>query len=196
MLLLSIIAKLFSGGPRISCGWRPRSSRWHQPIFLPATNKVCEGYVFKGVFLSTGGVCPIACRDTHPPDKYIPRQVHPEAGTSPLGRCTPGQVHPRPGSPPGHVRSPGRYTPWVDTPCPVHAGIHTPLPSACSDTHPVCSGCWEIVNKLSVRIPLEWILVAILVRRGERAAPGPFPWIATGVNCTAISNIVVASASV
>ena len=27
-------------------------------------------------------------------------------------------------------------TPQADAPCPVHAGIHTPLPSACFDTPP------------------------------------------------------------
>ena len=30
---------------------------------------------------------------------------------------------------------PGRH-PWADTPCPVYAGIHTPLSSACWDSHP------------------------------------------------------------
>ena len=35
--------------------------------FLPITNEVCEGYVFTGVCLSTGGVCPIACWDTITP---------------------------------------------------------------------------------------------------------------------------------
>ena len=47
---------------------------------------------------------------------------------------------------------PRQTSPWVDTPlgrplqgrppCPVHAGIHTPLPSACWDTplHSYCSG--------------------------------------------------------
>ena len=58
---------------------------------------------------------------------------------------------------------PGRLTPWADTrhtplgrhplwedppgqtctPCPVHAGIYTPLPSACWDTHPLPSACWD-----------------------------------------------------
>ena len=32
-------------------------------------------------------------------------------------------------------RHPWADTPWADTPCPVHAGIHTPLSSACWDTH-------------------------------------------------------------
>ena len=30
---------------------------------------------------------------------------------------------------------PGRHPPWKDTPCPVHAGIHTP--------HPVNAGIWS-----------------------------------------------------
>ena len=64
------------------------------------------------------------------------------------------------------VRHPPRQTsPWADIPrqtppCPVHAGIHTPLPSACWDTHtPLPSACWDRVNKQAVSIPLECILV-------------------------------------
>ena len=30
--------------------------------FLPPANEVCEGYVFTGVCLSTGGACVVACR--------------------------------------------------------------------------------------------------------------------------------------
>ena len=48
-------------------------------LLLPA-NEVCEGYVFTGVCLSTGGcVCPIACWDTHPPGRHPPGQTHPPA---------------------------------------------------------------------------------------------------------------------
>ena len=58
----------------------------------------------------------------------------------------------------------GQTPPWADnpqadTPCPVHAGIHTP--SACWDTHPLHSACWDTVNKRAVRIPLECILVLL-----------------------------------
>ena len=61
---------------------------------------------------------------------------------------------------------PGRHPLRADTPpgqtppCPVHAGIHTPLPSACWDTPPcaVHAGI-QSVNKWAVRIPLECILV-------------------------------------
>ena len=43
------------------------------------------------------------------------------------------------------------HIPWADThpppdrhpPCAVHVGIHTPLPSACWDTHPLPSACWD-----------------------------------------------------
>ena len=35
-------------------------------------------------------------------------------------------------------------TPQADTPSsPVHAGIHTALPSACWDTHPLPNACWD-----------------------------------------------------
>ena len=37
-------------------------------------------------------------------------------------------------TPPGQTSPLGRHPP----PCPVHARIHTPLPSACWDTHPPC----------------------------------------------------------
>ena len=52
-------------------------------------------------------------------------------------------------TPPGQTslgrHPPGRH-PWADTPprqtplCQVHAGIHTPLPSACWDRHGYCCG--------------------------------------------------------
>ena len=86
----------------------------------------------------------------------------------------------------------GIHPSWIDTPCPVHAGIHTPLPSACWDTHlpgrhpqgdtppaqcmlgytHTCmrgythlpSACWDTVNKRAVRILLECILVCICFR--------------------------------
>ena len=36
------------------------------------------------------------------------------------------------------THTPGQTSPWTDTPYPVHAGIHTPLPSACWDRHGYC----------------------------------------------------------
>ena len=44
----------------------------------------------------------------------------------------PGQTPPRADTP--HQTSP-HQTPWADTPCAVHAGIHTLLPSTCWNTH-------------------------------------------------------------
>ena len=38
----------------------------------------------------------------------------------------------------GQTLPPGRNPPGETPPCPVHAGIHTPLPSACWDTQPPC----------------------------------------------------------
>ena len=57
---------------------------------LPPTNDVCEGYVFTGVDLSTGGV----------PGQVHPGRYTPWAGT-PSGRYAPS---PRAGTPPGQVR--------------------------------------------------------------------------------------------
>ena len=69
------------------------SNRCPIQVWLPA-NKVCEGYVFTGVCLSTGGV----------PGRYPSMQIHPLPGT------LPGQVHPLTGTPPS------RYTSWAGTP--------------------------------------------------------------------------------
>ena len=45
---------------------------------------------------------------------------------------------------------------------PLHAGIHAP------DRHPLCSACWDTVNKWAVCTPLECILVsqASVILRG------------------------------
>ena len=45
----------------------------------------------------------------------------------------------------GRYKNPSPFpSPWADTPCPVHAGIQTPLPSACWDTQtPLPSACWD-----------------------------------------------------
>ena len=81
----------------------------HCTILLPPANKVCEGYVFTSVCLSTGGCLP------QPPGRH------------PLLRQTP---------PWADTPSPGKHPPGQTPLCPVHAGIHTPLPSACWDTPP------------------------------------------------------------
>ena len=80
---------------------------------LPPANEVCEGYVFTGVCLSTGGQYV---------GRYTPRQVHslPRAGTPP-GRypptgIPPGRYIPLAGTPPAGT-SPQMYTPQA-----VHAG--------------------------------------------------------------------------
>ena len=123
--------------------------RYVKNIFL-FVNEVCESYVFTGVCLSTGDVCPNACWDTplgrHPPRQTPARQT-PSGQTPPpwadifLGRNPPPRAcwdrHPLPSAC------------WMHIPRPMHAGIHTPLRS----------GCWDTVNKRAVRIPLECILV-------------------------------------
>ena len=109
--------------------------------YLPPANEVCKGYVFTGVYLSTGGGCLPLIRGvsaTHPPE-----QTHPWADTS---RQT--------NTPPGHT-----------SPCPVLAGIQIPLAPCMlgytlppSPPHPM-QILRDTVNKQAVRIPLECILV-------------------------------------
>ena len=120
-----------------------------ESFLLPPANTVCEGYVFTGVCLSTGGVClwSQGVSATHP------RQTHPQADISlgrppgrpprkhPLGRHTPRQTSPVQ-KPPGR-HPPGRHPP----------GTHHP-----ADTHPP-SAFLDMVIKWVVHIPLECILV-------------------------------------
>ena len=47
---------------------------------------------------------------------------------------TPGQTPP--GRTPG-IHPLGKHPPGADTPAQLHAGIHTPCPIACWDTHPL-----------------------------------------------------------
>ena len=68
---------------------------------------------------------------------------------------THGQTPPldRPPNPQADTPPPAQYMLGYTPPCPVHAGIHPPLRSA----------CWDTVNKRAVRIPLECILVTHLI---------------------------------
>ena len=81
---------------------------------LPPGNEVCEGYVFTGVFLSTGGGGGVVSA----------------SGPGGVFATPPGQTSP------GHTHTPLFRHPWTDTPgqthtpgqtppCTVHAGIHT-----------------------------------------------------------------------
>ena len=80
--------------------WQVWPVKFHDLALLvsfPSANEVCEGYVFTGVCLSTrGGVCPIACWDTHTPgicwDTH-PLGRHPHGQTPPLGRHPTCAVH-------------------------------------------------------------------------------------------------------
>ena len=85
-----------------------------------AAKEVCEGYVFTGVCLSTGGVCPNSCWDTHIPraDTH-PGQIPP--GRHPLGKHPPGQIPPWADTP--LDRHPPAKHPLARPPCTVHAGI-------------------------------------------------------------------------
>ena len=119
-----------SGGSRIFqvVSTNPEGEVWRGCVnlLLPPANEVCEGYVFTGVCLSTGGG-DSTCAGTPPrsaPGRYTPtpQQVHPQTSTPllagtppgryppprqvPPGRYTPQQVHP-----PGQFPPQGRYTP-------------------------------------------------------------------------------------
>ena len=67
---------------------------------------------------------------------YVFTDVCLSTGGEPQGQTSPGQT------------PPGRHQPLPSTPS-----------SASGDTHPLPSACWDTVNKRSVRIPLECILV-------------------------------------
>ena len=101
-----------------------------ESFLLPPANTVCEGYVFTGVCLSTGGVClwSQGVSATHP------WQTHPQAD-NPLGR-PPGRS---PGNTPWADTSPGRHplcrNPQADTPQ-AHTTQQTP-------TRPVHSWIWS-----------------------------------------------------
>ena len=81
-------------------------------LFLPPANEVCEGYVFTGVCLSTGGCLP-----------------HCMLGYTPTGQTPSGQTDTPLGRPPWTDRHP---PPGQTPPCPPE---QTPFPcSACLDT--------------------------------------------------------------
>ena len=75
-----IIRIVFSGGSK---GGDVNPKGGDANLLLSPANEVCEGYVFTGVCLSTGDVCPIACWDTPQDQRQTPPS--PEADT-PLGR--------------------------------------------------------------------------------------------------------------
>ena len=116
--------------PRAHTSWAERDShcsRWYvsywNAFLLPPANKACEGYIFTGVCLSTGGCLPHTCplplplvQTPHPGQTPLwtdtPSWADPPPGQTPLlGRPHPGQT------PPG-THPPGQTLPWVDTPSP------------------------------------------------------------------------------
>ena len=82
--------------------WPASKEKFHFRFqFLPLANEVCEGYVFTGVCLSTGGCLPHCM----------------------LGYTSPGPVA---DTPPWADTPLGRHPPWADTSlCAVHAGIRS-----------------------------------------------------------------------
>ena len=80
----------------------------------------CEGYVFTGVCLSTGGCLPQCMLGYHPPRSRhpppgadTPRSRHPPGADIPPGADSPRSRHP-----PGADNSPGADTPLEQTPPP------------------------------------------------------------------------------
>ena len=124
-----------------------------------------------------GGVYPITCWDT-PPSRKTPAQADtPLSGQTPPPWEDPPGWHPpsRYTHPPGQVHPLGRYNPSGQTP----PGRHPPrqVHPSWADTPsqgrhpPLCSACWDAVNKQAVRIPLECILVyhwSYLLSRGPQ----------------------------
>ena len=78
--------------------------------------------------------------------------IHTPLSSTPPSRYPPWQVHPLAGTTLGRY-TPGRYTP--------------------GQTAPLCSACWDTVNKRAVRIPLECILVLLLQWWMQGAEPLP-----------------------
>ena len=96
-----MLAILFSLKTKESLENRLQPHSGVKPLLLPA-NKVCEGYVFTGVCLCTGGgVCSIACWDTP--------LLGPEADT-PLGRHPPAQCMLGYGQQPGGTYPTGMHS--------------------------------------------------------------------------------------
>ena len=89
--------------------------------YLQPANEVCKGYVFTGVYLSTGGCLPLirGVSATHPSE-----QTHPWTDTPRQTNTPPGQT-----SPWAYIPLPSAC--WdTNSPCSVHAGIHTsPIPT-------------------------------------------------------------------
>ena len=105
-------------------------------LLLPPANVVCEGYVFTGVCLSTGGKGDPPGRETpHPPGKETPLARKPPWQGDPPDKETPlaGRLPtPWQGDPPGKETPLARRPPWQgDPPARRHPpGKETP-PSMC-----------------------------------------------------------------
>ena len=84
-----------------------------------------------------GDVCPIACLDTHPPGTPEPDTPSPQGPEA---------------DPPDQRQTPlSPQEPEADTPLCRHPRAR--------GRHPLCSACWDTINKRAVRVPLECILV-------------------------------------
>ena len=81
-------------------------------LLLPPANVVCEGYVFTGVCLSTGGERrPPWQGDPHPLARRPPWQGDPQQGEPPGRETPPARRPPWQGDPPANRHPPGKETP-------------------------------------------------------------------------------------
>ena len=103
-------------------------------------SRSCEGYVFTGVCLSTGGVCLSACWDTTPPAKETPLPRTPPVKETPPAKETPPQRRPPCQGDPLARRTPlGADTPYRE------------MATAVDGTHP--TGMHSFYNRWSVADP-------------------------------------------
>ena len=133
--------------------------------FLPPANVVCEGYVFTGVCLSTGGSPTGRPRGQgYPPAGRPPSgQGDPPRQRDPPGRETPQQGDPPAGRPPRQGDPPGRETPlWQGD------SRHTVNERAVCillECIPVFVGKWNIKrsSKSLALISVEWSKILLYV---------------------------------
>ena len=92
-------------------------------LFLPPVTKLGQGNIFRIACQEFcpqgGGVCPIACWDTHPPTRGRPPGADtPQEQTPPWEQTPPGSRHPPWEQTPPRADTPPEQTP----PATVHAG--------------------------------------------------------------------------
>ena len=116
----------------------------NKSLFITTAMKLQQGNVFTPVCHSVHRGVSATPLGRHPLGRHPPGQTPPVR--HPPGQTPPGQAPPCP----VHAGIPPAQCIWDTPPCPVHVGIHI---------SPLCSACWDLVNKWVVHILLECILV-------------------------------------